>query len=226
MKWNSLLLIFCFLLIFNTAQAEKKWVKDQNNCNIFWAHSRAGMFKSVSWSGKCKNGYASGSGIATYKMKNSTQDIYRGNIKRGKLNGAGRYQWASKNTYAGQWKNGRMQGQGRYVWANKNTYAGQWKNSKMHGQGTHVWLNKKQYTGTWKNSLPHGKGTMTWVKPCPSCYQSFKGLFSRNKRVSGMYILANGKKVNKKKSALSDTTATYLELMRGYSTNRHMHYGN
>ncbi|MCK5814228.1 MAG: hypothetical protein KAH03_08210 [Cocleimonas sp.] len=226
MKWNSLLLVLLSLLFFNTAYAEKMWVKDKNQCHLFWSHSTKGMFKSVSWSGKCKNGYASGNGIAVYKMKNSTQDIYKGHMRRGKISGHGRYKWANKSTYTGEWKNNKMHGQGRRVWANKNRYAGQWKNSKMHGQGTHIWFNLKRYSGAWKNSYFHGKGKMTWKKPCPSCYKSFVGNFSYSNLKSGVYVLANGKKVNKKRSTLSDTTSTYLKLMEGYTTNRHLHYGN
>lgn len=201
MKRNSLLFMLLSTLFFNTAHAKTLWAIDPHGCKLWWGSEK--YLESVRWSGACRNGYASGNGVAIYTLKNSAKDIYRGEMKKGKLNGSGRYEWA-----------------------NKNIYMGEWKNSKAHGQGTHLWSDGKKYIGTWKNHRREGKGKMTWEKPCPSCYQSFVGNFSNDSFDSGVYTLGNGKKINKKKSKVSDTTSLYLDLMQGYLTNRHLHYGN
>ena len=206
MKNISLFLMIISATFFNVAHAEEKWVKDQNGCNIWWAHSQYGMFKAVNWSGQCKKGYASGHGVARYQTIDLKQDVFRGRIKKGKLNGYGKYRWS-----------------------NGGTYAGMLKNSKMHGQGTRTWPNGDRYTGSWRKSQKHGKGKVIWGKPCSSCYQSFVGHFHRNKFKTGTYTLANGKKINKRKpqsDSIKKHTDTYLSLMAGYMTNRHLHYGN
>ena len=219
MKRNSLLLILLVsLLFFSAVDAKGKWIKDQNGCRLWVENSANQVFKSVNWLGKCKNGYASGSGIARYTMKNWSQDIYRGDMKKGKIHGYGRYEWANKSTYAGEWKNG-----------------------EIDGEGTAVSVNGQRYSGSWKNHKRHGKGKVTWKNPCPTCYQSFVGNFYKNTVRSGVYTLGNGKKINKKQTnkkqtnkkqtnkkqtELSYITSTYLDLMKGYAINRHLHYGN
>ncbi len=203
MKRNSLLLILISLLLFSTTQVEAKWLKDKNGCHLWVENSAKRVFQSVSWLGQCKNGYASGSGVARYTMKDWSQDIYRGDIKKGKIHGYGRYEWSDKSIYAGEWKNG-----------------------KMNGQGTSVSASGQRYSGTWRNNKRHGKGKAIWKNPCPTCYRSFVGNFYKNNMRSGVYILGNGKKINKGKTELSNMTSTYLDLMKGYAVNRHLYYGN
>jgi hypothetical protein len=203
---NIALLIIISATLFNAAHAEKKWVKTTNGCTLWWATSAYDVFKAVKWSGKCKNGYASGNGVARYYMKDKTQDIFRGHMKKGKIHGYGKYRWANGNTYAGMLKKG-----------------------KIEGQGTLIWANGDRYTGSWKNHRTHGKGTISWNKPYLNHYKSFTGSFYKGQTKIGMYTRVNGTKVAKRQAPPTDVkaqTSTYLDLIRGYATNRHMHYGN
>lgn len=203
MKNIALLLIIISATFFNVAKAEEKWVKSTNGCTVWWDASADDVFKAVEWSGKCKDGYASGDGVAKYHMTDGTEDVFQGSMKKGKLDGDGRYKWSNGGTYAGELKNG-----------------------KMHGQGIRTWPNGDRYVGSWKQHQKHGKGTVTWGNPCPTCYKSFVGNFDQNKYTTGMYTLASGEKVAKKEDSLSKLTSTYLQLITGYSVNRHAHHGN
>lgn len=118
MKNTTLLLIITSIVFINTASAERKWVKSTNGCTILWDSSE--VFRAVEWSGQCKNGYASGHGVAKYHMMDKTQDIFYGNMKKGELDGYGRYQWANGDRYMGFLKKGKMHGKGKIIWNTPN----------------------------------------------------------------------------------------------------------
>ena len=204
---NIALLIIIFATFFNAANAKGKWVKTTNGCTTWWwSTSAAHPLKSVEWSGRCKNGYTSGNGVAKYHITNKTQDIFRGNMKKGKIHGYGKYRWA-----------------------NGNRYAGMWKKDKREGKGTHTWANGDRYTGAWKNNYRHGKGIVRWRKPYLNHYKSFTGNFYKGQYKTGIYTKIDGTKVAKRQSSRTDLKAQtnrYLELISGYSINRHMHYAN
>jgi len=204
---NIALLIIISATLFNTANAAGKWVKTTNGCTAWWwSTSASNPLKSVEWSGQCKNGYTSGKGVAKYHITNKTQDIFRGHMKKGKIHGYGKYQWA-----------------------NGARYTGMFKKAKREGKGTYIWENGDRYTGSWKNNDRHGKGTVRWSKPYLNAYKSFTGNFYKGRYKTGIYTRINGTKVAKRKTQstrLDAQISRSLELMSGYSINRHMHYGN
>ena len=203
MKKNILLLISLFLIILSTTQVHAGWVKGQKGC-LLWTVIKV---KSIKWTGKCKDGYASGKGIAFIRMSTRKLDEYYGEMRKGKIYGYGKYKWSSKDVYEGEWKNNKLDGQGTYIWPDGSRYEGEWKNGKREGQGK-----------------------ITWKDPCPTCNRSFVGVFSNNTMVSGTITLGNGEKVHKKKRTLSEFTSdinsTYLNLMKGYMINQSLYNDN
>ena len=124
----------------------------------------------TSKSGPCRIVYNSG-------------DVYTGNRKNGKKDGAGTYRWVNGSSYDGQWKNDLKHGVGTWRAASGDTYRGAWVSNKMHGHGVWrsvtggdcydgMWANSKRegtgksttadgdvYEGEWKASFRHGRGT-------------------------------------------------------------------
>jgi hypothetical protein len=81
---------------------------------------------SGSYTGGCKNGLASGKGIA------QGIDSYEGQFSKGMPNGKGIYKWANGTWYEGQWKDGIKEGLGKMVLAD-SVVIGYWKDGKYVG---------------------------------------------------------------------------------------------
>ena len=50
-----------------------------------------------------------------------------------------------KYKYSGEWNMDKMQGLGKFIYASGTTYNGQWDNSEYHGTGTFSWPDGRQY---------------------------------------------------------------------------------
>lgn len=56
----KLALLTCLSLFTGVANAEGNWITDQNGCKHWNSNPQAG--ETITWSGECKDGYASGQG--------------------------------------------------------------------------------------------------------------------------------------------------------------------
>ena len=50
-----------------------------------------------------------------------------------------------KYRYSGEWNNDRMQGSGKFTYASGTAYDGQWENSEYHGTGAFSWPDGRSY---------------------------------------------------------------------------------
>lgn len=50
-----------------------------------------------------------------------------------------------KYKYSGSWANDKMQGTGKFTYASGSAYDGQWDNSEYHGTGTFLWPDGRKY---------------------------------------------------------------------------------
>jgi hypothetical protein len=82
---------------------------------------------SGSYTGGCKNGLASGKGVA------QGIDRYEGQFEKGLPSGRGTYKWANGIYYEGQWKNGMREGEGKMVYPD-SLISGFWKEDKYVGK--------------------------------------------------------------------------------------------
>ncbi len=61
--------------------------------------------------------------------------------------------------FEGDWVEDKMQGLGRYSFASGAVYVGQWIKGKMHGKGKLTNIDGTTYDGDWADSMMHGEGT-------------------------------------------------------------------
>src|SRR5450759_4407369 len=73
-----------------TAHAESSstgWVADSQGCKV--ANPQPQPIESISWSGRCKDGFADGAGIVRWFSGGKSNGITSGTFKQGKLIGKG-----------------------------------------------------------------------------------------------------------------------------------------
>jgi len=134
-----------------------QWLKD-GECLLFNAEAKAG--DSVSWTGACVEGYASGLGTATFTQDGKTQSFTayfaRGMIPDGNVV----VRWGDGWRYEGGMMEGRFHGAGVLVTDTKDRFEGQWTGGKMNGFGILRRANGERYAGDWKDDLPNGAGEL------------------------------------------------------------------
>ena len=63
------------------------WVADSHGCKV--ANPQPQPIESISWSGRCKDGYADGPGTVSWFSEGKSNGITSGTFKEGKLTGKG-----------------------------------------------------------------------------------------------------------------------------------------
>jgi hypothetical protein len=135
-----------------------QWSNDKKNGD--------GIEKMSNWAvyrGQFKSGQYHG--IGEYKFIGSSTragESFYGELKDGKFNGQGTYNWANGDKYVGEYKDGQYNGQGTYNRANGDKYVGEFKDDKFNGQGTYNRANGDKYVGEFKNNTAHGTGISIW----------------------------------------------------------------
>ena len=95
------------------------------------------------------------------KIKNYTNGLYIGDIKKDKREGYGEFQYNDGHLYIGEWKNDKREGEHGILYYNqKMLYSGQWKDDMKNGNGISYAKDKEKYNGEWKNNFYDGKGIL------------------------------------------------------------------
>lgn len=155
------------------------WISSTSGCMVFQA-GQATKDLSVSWTGKCSDGYAEGKGTLTWSNGNRYEgevsvgmingkgtfywangDWYQGGFKQGLREGFGTQHYACSGEYHGQFHNGVMDGLGVLDLANGNRYAGYFRRGMMHGLGVRDFANGTRYEGEFENNHEEGLGTLS-----------------------------------------------------------------
>jgi hypothetical protein len=141
--------------------------------------------ESVQWSGNCNNGYAEGSGILRWRVKDQAGSRYEGSLLRGRKHGQGIMQARDGTLYRGNFVNGNLHGNVRIErvdefavdavfehgsiiapvsagFTSGNKYTGDWGEGGPDGHGTMTYATGGSYTGEWREGQMHGNGTVTY----------------------------------------------------------------
>lgn len=152
------------------------WISDANGCRIWRQVPRAKL--SVTWSGPCPHGFASGKGVLAWYDAGRLAGRYDGEMRRGHYHERGSFVWPSGERYWGEIRGDQRSGHGFFAWANGDRYDGEWKDGRRNGYGIYVWATGARYEGGWKDDRAEGEGTYReadgtsykgrWVRGCLS----------------------------------------------------------
>lgn len=117
---------------FTWAQ-EDNFVKDDKGCKVMNPQPR--KEETVSWSGECKNGFASGKGVLQFFLSGIADEKYEGEMNEGYAEGTGTLSMLDGGRYEGEWKRSKQDGKGTMFAADGTVYQGGWKAGKPHGYG-------------------------------------------------------------------------------------------
>jgi len=109
---NFLAVIIC-LLVFNSFAQQKtgKYLKDESSGCRIWDDNYATK-DSVIWKGGCIKNYGDGQGTVIWRRNGEEIGKYVGSLKRGKLNGSGKYLLPDNYSLEGVFIDGILQGEG------------------------------------------------------------------------------------------------------------------
>ena len=149
------------------------WIVAENQpCQLYNAYPEPG--ETVTWSGDCVNGKASGEGRAVWRDSHG-EGVYESGYRDGKVYGRGTFTRSNGNRYEGEFRDGTWGGRGTFTWASGDRYEGEWRDGKENGNGTLTLADGSRYEGQWQEGKPHGEGTYTsdgytykgrWNKGC------------------------------------------------------------
>lgn len=184
----SSLTSFLFLsLLGGLAQAAEPaaW-SGKPHCRIAPLLPAAAPPDAVLWSGACKDGYASGSGLLEWQPRGEGRrrldgtlvrgeivgeaslvydgGKYIGSVRQGLPHGAGYFVFAHDGgKYEGGVVDGQPEGSGVYIALDGSTYEGQWQAGKRHGKGKASFTLGGSYDGEWRMGKMHGRGTIVYI---------------------------------------------------------------
>lgn len=114
-----------------------EWFNDpETGCAVWGEHSQP--IVTVSWSGECVDGKASGKGV---------MEVFIDNIPFSR--------------YEGDYKEGKVDGYGVLTTPGESRYEGEFKGNNMHGHGVVISTDGKRLEGNYLNGVPHGAFTLT-----------------------------------------------------------------
>ncbi|MBC8036673.1 MAG: hypothetical protein H7X89_05600 [Rhizobiales bacterium] len=139
------------------------WLKDTaSGCELREVYKGEGV--GVAWSGKCKNGKASGAGTLKWLVNGEVLATETGTWQDGQLEGEGRSDFNGQGSvFEGTYRDGRPDGVGTFTFKNGSVYKGDVAKGGMSGNGTMNYHDGTFYTGGWKNGKPHGEGHHTFA---------------------------------------------------------------
>lgn len=130
----------------------------------------------ATWTGACKDGFASGAGAIEWHRDGKRLARYEGDVKLGFADGKGylvrdidgtRYEGdfllgafhgtgtllTMLGRYDGQFHNGKPNGHGKMIFALGGEYDGEWRNSKFNGTGTARYPSGRVVTAEWVDGI-------------------------------------------------------------------------
>jgi hypothetical protein len=115
------------------------WIADPaTGCRVWNASPQPG--EAMGWSGPCQNNLAQGRGVLQWFKDGKPIARYEGDYREGKVNGRGRYTWASGSRFEGEFRDDRPNGQGAFTQVNGTVFSGVWKNGCFRQGDRKAWV--------------------------------------------------------------------------------------
>ncbi len=121
------------ILLSTGAFADEYITSTDTNCQVHNPNPEPN--ETITWSGSCINGYASGKGTLQWYQNGIKGSKYVGGFRNGKPHGKGTYTYKSGNSYTGDWRDDNKHGKGAYTWADGSVYKGEFAYDKRNGFG-------------------------------------------------------------------------------------------
>lgn len=159
-------LIACFAVIgagvAGSEEPQGRWVTDPaSSCALF--SRKPQDQETVSWSGACQDGHATGGGSAVWRYSEDGKEkiqIIDGQFSDGRLSGKATVA-VEGGRYEGYFVDGKAYGRVTWTADDGQVYEGTIKDNKPHGAGTLVRPNGDEYRGDFKEGGPTGQGV--WI---------------------------------------------------------------
>ena len=104
------------------------WIIAENQpCQLHNSNPEPG--ETITWSGDCVDGKASGEGQVVWRGSYG-ESVYEGGYRNGKNHGYGTDTSASGARYEGEWRDGKRHGRGTVTSASGHRYEGEWRDGK------------------------------------------------------------------------------------------------
>lgn len=162
------LVLLSRVISFAQVSKDSVWIQDPNGCKVY--NPNPVKDETISWSGTCANGYATGSGTLVWFKKGKQNQKYVGEMHRGKPHGQGKYLYASGSTREGTYRNGDLYGHAQIIDLFDNgkimsVYSGQVVADDRSGFGRQIEFMESGdtlflYTGDFFEDEMHGKGLL------------------------------------------------------------------
>ena len=133
------------------------WIIAENEpCQLYDEDLEKG--ETVTWSGECVDGKASGNGRAVWK-RSYGEVVYDGEYRDGKAHGRGTFTFARGYRYEGAFRDGKAHGRGTFTFATSgDRYEGAFRDGKAHGWGKVTTSSGETYSGEWRDGCFGGQG--------------------------------------------------------------------
>lgn len=176
--------LFSALAVVSSAACAGDWTADPaTGCTAWNPNPQPG--ETITWSGACVDGKASGEGTLTYVQNGSpVETVSCSAFVEGRCSGKQKITFANGTTNEGETVNGSWQGKlvvtkpngDRYEWqfvdgkiqkkgvyasADGHRYEGDFDGIKRSGKGVYVWPNGDRYEGDFVDNKRTGKGILT-----------------------------------------------------------------
>jgi hypothetical protein len=121
---------------------------------------------SVTWTGDCVGGLASGHGVLQWLLNGNPTDRFEGELLRGKEYGVGVMAYIDGRRYEGSFRDSQRSGRGTLTYPNGVKYAGDWKADRPHGKGT-LTAGTDIYSGAWIDGCFREGSQKAWLNKSP-----------------------------------------------------------
>lgn len=181
------------MLLFPKITIAGEWVADPISGCMLWSDEPTDGHDTVSWSGECQDGKASGYGVLSWFSTGGLLARYVGVVNTGKVDGIGTLvirseQGEGYDQYEAEFVDGEFEGEVMAETANGDRFQGSMKQSLVEGYGSYIGANGDRYDGEFVNGLPEGPGFSEAADG-----ELYKGMFKAGQRHGeGTLIDGNG----------------------------------